>query len=77
MKVLDLVADENQLHFILEPEHPAEIALLKLADGCEARCGIPPSESVPGGLASDVGLSRLPEVKLRVSVNIKKQARGY
>jgi len=69
MKVIDLIAEGAQLHFILEPEHPAEIALLKLADCCEASCAIPP------GQTANVGQN--PDIKLRVSISIKKSGRGY
>jgi hypothetical protein len=39
MKVTEIVAEGNYVFVALEPEHPAEVALLKLMDGCTATCG--------------------------------------
>jgi len=36
MKVVECTATGNGVMLYLEPEHPAEIALFKLLDGCSA-----------------------------------------
>jgi hypothetical protein len=38
MKVAEFIATDKQVFITLEPEHPAEIALLKLMGGCQAKC---------------------------------------
>ena len=38
MKVHEILGTENQLNIALEPENPAEVAIIKLLHGCEAKC---------------------------------------
>jgi len=38
MKVSEVTATENQVFILLEPEHPSEIALIKLMNQCPAKC---------------------------------------
>ena len=38
MKISEVTATENQVFISLEPEHPAEIALIKLMNQCPAKC---------------------------------------
>jgi hypothetical protein len=62
MKVIEILTEGNQVHVILEPEHPAEIALLKLMDGCNGHCAIPPAKD--GGVSATT--------MLQMSVDVKK-----
>jgi len=68
MKVSDLKAEAATVDVTLEPEHPAEIALINLMGQCEAECVVmqPPSPQ-----------ETTPEPKLRITVQVKKNTRGY
>lgn len=38
MKILELMGTDNDVHLTIEAENPAEIAILKLLNGCDAKC---------------------------------------
>jgi len=71
MKVEELKGDNNTANIVLTPEHPAEIALVNLLEGCEASC----SKVEPMNLSADPNTT-LPAMdqtpKLRITVQVKK-----
>lgn len=77
MKVTEVTAESTTVAILLEPEHPAEIALVNLLNGCGAEClsveqKYPPEQNVGMGGT----LAPLPP-RLQITATVKKGTRNY
>lgn len=71
MKVKEMVSFANgTVRLVLESEHPAELAMIRLLDNCEATCEAK-SPDVPASTPGN-GPNPVPDPELRINVTVKK-----
>lgn len=76
MKVTELTAGTDVVTISLEPEHPAEIALVNLLSGCNAECLAVAQKLHPEANVGMGDVAALPP-KLQITATVKKNSRGY
>ena len=71
MKVKEMIAYEGgSVRLTLESEHPAELAMIRLLNGCEAKCE---SKTPEGRPEQNAGINPTPaDPELRINIEVKK-----
>jgi hypothetical protein len=72
MKVIEVTAKSTTVDITLEPENPAEVALVNLLHSCEAECNAVPATVHPEQKAA-VPQPKLPPT-LRITATVKSSS---
>ena len=68
MKVEELKANGYNVELLLTPEHPAEIALVNLLNGCEAACNTVEPKIPPEANAAVPQMPPMPQLQIVATV---------